>query len=73
MVNNYTLYCTIVRSHRTLSQAAVQGITSEVGIVPHGNGLHLHYKIDTVYVVSEKTSILAPTDKQSIGEYRVVP
>ena len=52
-----------------LSQAAVQGITSELGIIPHGGGVHLHYQIQTVYVVSDKTSILSPSDSQSIGKW----
>ncbi|XP_063693662.1 intermembrane lipid transfer protein VPS13A-like [Bolinopsis microptera] len=51
---------------RVITEAAVKGITSEVGIIPNNNGIVLSYQIHTVYVLSDKVDILIPSDSHAI-------
>ena len=53
--------------HIIFPQAAVKGITSEVGIIPYGNAVVFSYHIQTVYIISDKMDILTPSDSHSIG------
>ncbi|KAL5247330.1 hypothetical protein ACHWQZ_G019262 [Mnemiopsis leidyi] len=51
---------------RVITEAAVKGITVELGVIPYGNGAVLTYQIQTVYIVSDKMDILVPSDSHGI-------
>eukprot|EP00116_Pleurobrachia_bachei_P002875 sb/3463137/ len=50
-----------------IAEAAVKGISSEIGLIPHGNGVAISYQVQTVYVTGPNESyVMSPTDEKNI-------